>query len=89
MRRSSSSTTEMMTTFKPALSGRPAGPQLRPPPPARPAPVQHRTSSSSSSGVGSPAVTPTEKVFPSNSSSSDKSGTMGDRGLICCSRNTI
>lgn len=78
MRRSSSSTSEMMTTFKPALSGRPAGPQLRPPPPrpARPAPVQHRTSSSSSSGVGSPAVTPTEKVFPSNSSSSDKSGTM-------------
>ncbi|XP_036386371.1 SLIT-ROBO Rho GTPase-activating protein 3 isoform X1 [Megalops cyprinoides] len=78
MRRSSSSTSEMMTTFKPALSARLAGAQLRPPPmrPARPAPVQHRSSSSSSSGVGSPAVTPTEKVFPNNSSSSDKSGTM-------------
>ncbi|KAJ8361176.1 hypothetical protein SKAU_G00177010 [Synaphobranchus kaupii] len=78
MRRSSSSTSEMMTTFKPALSARLAGSQLRPPParPARPAPVQHRSSSSSSSGMGSPAVTPTEKVFPNNSSSSDKSGTM-------------
>ncbi|XP_035243643.1 SLIT-ROBO Rho GTPase-activating protein 3 isoform X1 [Anguilla anguilla] len=78
MRRSSSSTSEMMTTFKPALPARLAGSQLRPPPtrPVRPAPVQHRSSSSSSSGVGSPAVTPTEKVFPSNSSSSDKSGTM-------------
>ncbi|XP_017590705.1 PREDICTED: SLIT-ROBO Rho GTPase-activating protein 3, partial [Corvus brachyrhynchos] len=32
MRRSSSSTTEMMTTFKPALSARLAGAQLRPPP---------------------------------------------------------
>ncbi|XP_058144680.1 SLIT-ROBO Rho GTPase-activating protein 3 isoform X2 [Dasypus novemcinctus] len=75
MRRSSSSSTEMMTTFKPALSARLAGAQLRPPParPARPA-VQHRSSSSSSSGVGSPAVTPTEKMFPS--SSADKSGTM-------------
>ncbi|KAJ8409338.1 hypothetical protein AAFF_G00235360 [Aldrovandia affinis] len=78
MRRSSSSTSEMMTTFKPALSARLAGTQLRPPPmrPARPAPAQHRSSSSSSSGVGSPAVTPTEKLFPNNSSSSDKSGTM-------------
>ncbi|KAG9353260.1 hypothetical protein JZ751_017836 [Albula glossodonta] len=78
MRRSSSSTSEMMTTFKPTLSARLAGAQLRPPPvrPARPAPVQHRSSSSSSSGMGSPAVTPTEKVFPNNSSSSDKSGTM-------------
>uniref|UniRef100_A0AAY4CQ17 SLIT-ROBO Rho GTPase-activating protein 3 n=1 Tax=Denticeps clupeoides TaxID=299321 RepID=A0AAY4CQ17_9TELE len=79
----------MMTTFKPALSARLAGSQLRPPPmrPARPAPPQHRTSSSSSSGVGSPAVTPTEKIFPNNnanantnanasSASSDKSGTM-------------
>ncbi|XP_029899744.1 SLIT-ROBO Rho GTPase-activating protein 3 isoform X3 [Harpia harpyja] len=75
MRRSSSSTTEMMTTFKPALSARLAGAQLRPPPmrPVRPV-VQHRSSSSSSSGVGSPAVTPTEKLFPS--SSTDKSGTM-------------
>uniref|UniRef100_A0A4X2KQ93 SLIT-ROBO Rho GTPase-activating protein 3 n=1 Tax=Vombatus ursinus TaxID=29139 RepID=A0A4X2KQ93_VOMUR len=75
MRRSSSSTTEMMTTFKPALSARLAGAQLRPPPmrPIRPV-VQHRSSSSSSSGMGSPAVTPTEKMFPN--SSSDKSGTM-------------
>ncbi|XP_075288428.1 SLIT-ROBO Rho GTPase-activating protein 3 isoform X2 [Opisthocomus hoazin] len=75
MRRSSSSTTEMMTTFKPALSARLAGAQLRPPPmrPVRPV-VQHRSSSSSSSGVGSPAVTPTEKLFPG--SSADKSGTM-------------
>lgn len=74
MRRSSSSTAEMMTTFKPALSARLAGAQLRPPPmrPARPA-VQHRSSSSSSSGVGSPAITPTEKLFPSGA---DKSGTM-------------
>ncbi|XP_035952049.2 SLIT-ROBO Rho GTPase-activating protein 3 isoform X3 [Halichoerus grypus] len=75
MRRSSSSSTEMMTTFKPALSARLAGAQLRPPPmrPLRPV-VQHRSSSSSSSGVGSPAVTPTEKMFPN--SSADKSGTM-------------
>ncbi|OCT83316.1 SLIT-ROBO Rho GTPase-activating protein 3 isoform X2 [Xenopus laevis] len=75
MRRSNSTTTEMMTTFKPALSARLAGSQLRPPPvrPARPM-VQHRSSSSSSSGVGSPALTPTEKVFPSNPS--EKSGTM-------------
>lgn len=69
------SSSEMMTTFKPALSARLAGAQLRPPPvrPVRPA-VQHRSSSSSSSGVGSPAVTPTEKMFPN--SSADKSGTM-------------
>ncbi|XP_032640113.1 SLIT-ROBO Rho GTPase-activating protein 3 isoform X1 [Chelonoidis abingdonii] len=75
MRRSSSSTTEMMTTFKPALSARLVGAQLRPPPmrPVRPV-VQHRSSSSSSSGMGSPAVTPTEKIYPN--SSSDKSGTM-------------
>uniref|UniRef100_A0A3B4YCD6 SLIT-ROBO Rho GTPase-activating protein 3 n=1 Tax=Seriola lalandi dorsalis TaxID=1841481 RepID=A0A3B4YCD6_SERLL len=75
MRRSSSSTSEMMTTFKPALSARLAGAQLRPPPmrPVRPPPTQHRSSSSSSSGVGSPAVTPTEKMFPSNNSAS---GTM-------------
>uniref|UniRef100_A0AAQ5ZSZ5 SLIT-ROBO Rho GTPase activating protein 3 n=1 Tax=Amphiprion ocellaris TaxID=80972 RepID=A0AAQ5ZSZ5_AMPOC len=66
MRRSNSSTSEMMTTFKPALSARLAGAQLRPPPmrPVRPPPTQHRSSSSSSSGVGSPAVTPTEKMFP-------------------------
>ncbi|XP_051804078.1 SLIT-ROBO Rho GTPase-activating protein 3 isoform X4 [Acanthochromis polyacanthus] len=89
MRRSNSSTSEMMTTFKPALSARLAGAQLRPPPmrPMRPPPTQHRSSSSSSSGVGSPAVTPTEKMFPSNSSAAgsnmnissdggDKSGTM-------------
>uniref|UniRef100_A0AAQ4S2Z6 SLIT-ROBO Rho GTPase activating protein 3 n=1 Tax=Gasterosteus aculeatus aculeatus TaxID=481459 RepID=A0AAQ4S2Z6_GASAC len=65
MRRSSSSTSEMMTTFKPTLSARLAGTQLRPP----------------------PAVTPTEKMFPSNSTAAasnmnvsseagDKSGTM-------------
>ncbi|KAM7006869.1 SLIT-ROBO Rho GTPase-activating protein 3 isoform 2-T2 [Tautogolabrus adspersus] len=89
MRRSSSSTSEMMTTFKPALSARLAGTQLRPPTmrPLRPPPTQHRTSSSSSSGVGSPAVTPTEKMFPGNSTAAgsnmnlssdagDKSGTM-------------
>ncbi|XP_061075077.1 SLIT-ROBO Rho GTPase-activating protein 3 isoform X1 [Conger conger] len=80
MRRSSSSTSEMMTTFKPPLSARLAGSQLRAPParPPRPAPAQHRCSSSSSSGVGSPAGTPSEKGFPTNSSSSssDKSGTM-------------
>ncbi|KAF1391620.1 hypothetical protein PFLUV_G00043990 [Perca fluviatilis] len=89
MRRSSSSTSEMMTTFKPALSARLAGAQLRPPPmrPVRPPPTQHRSSSSSSSGVGSPAITPTEKMFPSNSTAAgsninasgdagDKSGTM-------------
>ncbi|XP_034022500.1 SLIT-ROBO Rho GTPase-activating protein 3 isoform X2 [Thalassophryne amazonica] len=89
MRRSSSSTSELMTTFKPALSARLAGAQLRPPPmrPARPPPTQHRSSSSSSSGVGSPAVTPTEKLFPSNTTAAganmnsandaaDKSGTM-------------
>uniref|UniRef100_A0A665VUE7 SLIT-ROBO Rho GTPase-activating protein 3 n=1 Tax=Echeneis naucrates TaxID=173247 RepID=A0A665VUE7_ECHNA len=41
MRRSSSSTSEMMTTFKPALSARLAGSQLRPPPmrPVRPPPT--------------------------------------------------
>ncbi|XP_054640017.1 SLIT-ROBO Rho GTPase-activating protein 3 isoform X2 [Dunckerocampus dactyliophorus] len=90
MRRSSSSTSEMMTTFKPALSARlNAGAQLRPPPmrPVRPPPTQHRSSSSSSSGVGSPAITPTDKMFPSSSPAggasmnvsgdgADKSGTM-------------
>ncbi|KAK7916707.1 hypothetical protein WMY93_012468 [Mugilogobius chulae] len=72
MRRSSSSSSEMMTTFKPALSARMAGSQLRPPSmrPVRPAPTaSHRSSSSSSSGVGSPAITPTEKMFPTNSPS--------------------
>uniref|UniRef100_A0A8C9XLL6 SLIT-ROBO Rho GTPase-activating protein 3 n=1 Tax=Sander lucioperca TaxID=283035 RepID=A0A8C9XLL6_SANLU len=44
MRRSSSSTSEMMTTFKPALSARLAGAQLRPPPmrPVRPPPTHTR-----------------------------------------------
>ncbi|XP_046882452.1 SLIT-ROBO Rho GTPase-activating protein 3 [Hypomesus transpacificus] len=85
MRRSNSSTSEMLTTFKPALSARLGGPQLRPPPmrPARPPPTQHRSSSSSSSGVGSPAVTPTDKMFPggpnaanATNAAGDKSGTM-------------
>uniref|UniRef100_A0A672Q429 SLIT-ROBO Rho GTPase activating protein 3 n=1 Tax=Sinocyclocheilus grahami TaxID=75366 RepID=A0A672Q429_SINGR len=77
LRRSSSSTTEMMTTFKPALSARLAGAQLRPPPmrPMRPPPTQHRSSSSSSSGVGSPAVTPTEKIFSNNASNAAASST--------------
>ncbi|KAJ8370499.1 hypothetical protein SKAU_G00105270 [Synaphobranchus kaupii] len=67
-RRGVGSAPETMSTFKPVLSARLAGAQLRPPParPARPAPVQHRSSSSSSSGMGSPAITPTEKLFPSN-----------------------
>uniref|UniRef100_A0A8C7GL59 SLIT-ROBO Rho GTPase activating protein 3 n=1 Tax=Oncorhynchus kisutch TaxID=8019 RepID=A0A8C7GL59_ONCKI len=39
MRRSSSSTSEMMSTFKPTLSARLAGAQLRPPP-MRPVPLQ-------------------------------------------------
>ncbi|KAG7472474.1 hypothetical protein MATL_G00109290 [Megalops atlanticus] len=62
---------ETMTTFKPAPSARLAGAQLRPLParPSRPAPVQHRSSSSGSSGMGSPVVTPTEKIFPGSSSS--------------------
>ncbi|XP_059184451.1 SLIT-ROBO Rho GTPase-activating protein 3 isoform X2 [Centropristis striata] len=83
MRRSSSSTSEMMTTFKPALSARLVGAQLRPPPmrPVRPPPTQHRSSSSSSSGVGSPAVTPTEKMFPSNSTAAGSNiNTSGDAG---------
>ncbi|XP_072540670.1 SLIT-ROBO Rho GTPase-activating protein 3 isoform X1 [Salminus brasiliensis] len=80
LRRGSSSTSEMMTTFKPALSARLAGAQLRPPPmrPVRPPPTQHRSSSSSSSGMGSPAVTPTEKGFP-NSSAATSSSNMGDK----------
>uniref|UniRef100_UPI0037E826FB SLIT-ROBO Rho GTPase-activating protein 3 isoform X2 n=1 Tax=Semicossyphus pulcher TaxID=241346 RepID=UPI0037E826FB len=83
MRRSSSSTSEMMTTFKPALSARLVGAQLRPPPmrPVRPPPTQHRSSSSSSSGVGSPAVTPTEKMFPSNNTAAGSNmNTSGDAG---------
>ncbi|XP_051271151.1 SLIT-ROBO Rho GTPase-activating protein 3 isoform X2 [Dicentrarchus labrax] len=83
MRRSSSSTSEMMTTFKPALSARLAGAQLRPPPmrPVRPPTTQHRSSSSSSSGVGSPAVTPTEKMFPSNNTAAGSNmNTSGDAG---------
>lgn len=85
MRRSSSSTSEMMTTFKPALTARLAGGQLRPPPPPpvrppRPPSGQHRSSSSGSSGVGSPALTPTDKIFTSGNTTAgdagDKSGTM-------------
>uniref|UniRef100_A0AAR2L532 SLIT-ROBO Rho GTPase activating protein 3 n=1 Tax=Pygocentrus nattereri TaxID=42514 RepID=A0AAR2L532_PYGNA len=80
LRRGSSSTSEMMTTFKPALSARLVGAQLRPPPmrPVRPPPTQHRSSSSSSSGVGSPAVTPTEKGFPNSSATASSSNT-GDK----------
>uniref|UniRef100_A0A6Q2WTX0 SLIT-ROBO Rho GTPase activating protein 3 n=1 Tax=Esox lucius TaxID=8010 RepID=A0A6Q2WTX0_ESOLU len=54
MRRSSSSTSEMMSTFKPALSARLAGAQLRPPPmrPARPPPTGHRSSSSTLKQLG-------------------------------------
>ncbi|KAG9332676.1 hypothetical protein JZ751_014774 [Albula glossodonta] len=65
-RRGGSSAPEMMSTFKPALSARMAGAQLRPPParPPKPVPVPHRSSSSGSSGMGSPAVSPAEKVFP-------------------------
>ncbi|KAI4892734.1 hypothetical protein NFI96_032294, partial [Prochilodus magdalenae] len=81
LRRGSSSTSEMMTTFKPALSARLAGAQLRPPPmrPVRPPPTQHRSSSSSSSGVGSPAVTPTEKGFPNSSATASSSSNTGDK----------
>ncbi|XP_017263811.1 SLIT-ROBO Rho GTPase-activating protein 3 isoform X1 [Kryptolebias marmoratus] len=91
-RSSSSSSSETMTTFKPALSARRPSAPLRPPPirPVRPAPVigpgqvPHRSSSSSSSGLGSPGITPTERVFPkapspspsTSSSSSDKQGNM-------------
>ncbi|KAM9408477.1 SLIT-ROBO Rho GTPase-activating protein 3-like [Pholidichthys leucotaenia] len=89
-RSSSSSSSETMTTFKPAAARRPSAP-LRPPPvrPVRPAPVigqqgPHRSSSSSSSGLGSPGITPTDRVFPkapspspsTSSSSSDKQGNM-------------
>uniref|UniRef100_A0A8C4I9I6 SLIT-ROBO Rho GTPase-activating protein 1 n=1 Tax=Dicentrarchus labrax TaxID=13489 RepID=A0A8C4I9I6_DICLA len=91
-RTSSSSSSETMTTFKPALSTRRPSAPLRPPPvrPVRPAPVigqgqgPHRSSSSSSSGLGSPGITPTDRVFPkppspspsTSSSSSDKQGNM-------------
>ncbi|XP_061905178.1 SLIT-ROBO Rho GTPase-activating protein 3-like isoform X2 [Entelurus aequoreus] len=87
-RSSSSSSSETMTTFKPALAARRPNAPVRPPPvrPVRPAPVltqgqnPHRSSSSSSSGLGSPGMTPTDRVFPkapspspsNSSSSSDK-----------------
>ncbi|XP_077581510.1 SLIT-ROBO Rho GTPase-activating protein 3-like isoform X2 [Stigmatopora nigra] len=91
-RTSSSSSSETMTTFKPALAVRRPNAPVRPPPvrPVRPAPVltqgqgPHRSSSSSSSGLGSPGMTPTDRVFPkapspspsTSSSSSDKQGNM-------------
>ncbi|XP_075893055.1 SLIT-ROBO Rho GTPase-activating protein 3-like isoform X2 [Nelusetta ayraudi] len=91
-RSSHSSSSETMTTFKPALSARRPNAPLRPPPvrPVRPAPVigqgrgPQRSSSSSSSGLGSPGITPTDRVFPkppspspsTSSSSSDKQGNM-------------
>uniref|UniRef100_A0A7N6B9I0 SLIT-ROBO Rho GTPase-activating protein 1 n=1 Tax=Anabas testudineus TaxID=64144 RepID=A0A7N6B9I0_ANATE len=91
-RSSSSSSSETMTTFKPALSARRPSAPLRPPPvrPVRPAPVigqgqgPHRSSSSGSSGLGSPGITPTDRIFPkapspspsTSSSSSDKQGNM-------------
>ncbi|XP_056294320.1 SLIT-ROBO Rho GTPase-activating protein 3-like isoform X3 [Pseudoliparis swirei] len=91
-RRSSSTSSETMSTFKPAISARRPSAPLRPPPvrPVRPAPVigqgqgPHRSSSSSSSGLGSPGITPTDRVFPkppspspsTSSSSSDKQGNM-------------
>ncbi|XP_077459816.1 SLIT-ROBO Rho GTPase-activating protein 3-like isoform X2 [Stigmatopora argus] len=91
-RTSSSSSSETMTTFKPALAARRPNAPVRPPPvrPVRPAPVltqsqgPHRSSSSSSSGLGSPGMTPTDRVFPkapspspsTSSSSSDKQGNM-------------
>ncbi|XP_062853931.1 SLIT-ROBO Rho GTPase-activating protein 3 isoform X2 [Trichomycterus rosablanca] len=77
---SNSSETVMMSTFKPVLCARLPSTQLRPPTmrPVRPAPSQHpqRSSSSGSSGIGSPAITPTDKSFPSSpsSNSADKHG---------------
>uniref|UniRef100_A0AAQ4PBZ1 SLIT-ROBO Rho GTPase activating protein 3 n=1 Tax=Gasterosteus aculeatus aculeatus TaxID=481459 RepID=A0AAQ4PBZ1_GASAC len=91
-RRSSSSSSETMSTFKPAISVRRPSAPLRPPPvrPVRPAPVigpgqgPHRSSSSSSSGLSSPGITPTDRVFPkppspspsTSSSCSDRQGNM-------------
>ncbi|CAL8381695.1 unnamed protein product [Boreogadus saida] len=83
---SSSSSETTMSTFKPALSARRPSAPLRPPPvrPVRPAPVlvpgPHRSSSSSSSGLGSPGIASSDRVFPkapspspsTSSSSSDK-----------------
>ncbi|TVK90538.1 SLIT-ROBO Rho GTPase-activating protein 3 [Bagarius yarrelli] len=77
LRRGSSSSsnaaeTMMMSTFKPALCARMPSAQLRPPAmrPTRPVPSQQqRSSSSGSSGMGSPAITPTDKSFPSSPSS--------------------
>uniref|UniRef100_A0A8C5A847 SLIT-ROBO Rho GTPase-activating protein 3-like n=1 Tax=Gadus morhua TaxID=8049 RepID=A0A8C5A847_GADMO len=83
---SSSSSETTMSTFKPALSARRPSAPLRPPPvrPVRPAPVlvpgPHRSSSSSSSGLGSPGISSSDRVFPkapspspsTSSSSSDK-----------------
>ncbi|XP_068170454.1 SLIT-ROBO Rho GTPase-activating protein 3-like isoform X2 [Antennarius striatus] len=93
-RTSSSSSSETMTTFKPALSARRPSAPLRPPParPIRPAPAPltgqsqggpHRSSSSSSSGLGSPSITPTDRVFPkppspSPSTSSSSSDKQGN-----------
>ncbi|KAF4079176.1 hypothetical protein AMELA_G00189990 [Ameiurus melas] len=76
---SSAAETMMMSTFKPALCARLPSAQLRPPAirPTRPVPTQQqRSSSSGSSGVGSPAITPTDKSFPSSPSSNtaDKHG---------------
>uniref|UniRef100_A0A4W5LCL5 SLIT-ROBO Rho GTPase-activating protein 1 n=1 Tax=Hucho hucho TaxID=62062 RepID=A0A4W5LCL5_9TELE len=84
-RSSSSSSSETMSTFKPALTARRPSAPLRPPPVRPLRPGQHRSSSSSSSGLGSPAsITPTDRVFPkapspspsTSSSSSDKQGHM-------------
>ncbi|XP_062324606.1 SLIT-ROBO Rho GTPase-activating protein 3-like isoform X1 [Osmerus eperlanus] len=95
-RSSSSSSSETMTTFKPALSARRPNAPLRPQPvrPVRPAPVhgqsqhhgqgqgpsQHRSSSSSSSGLGSPAITPTDRVFPKAPSPSTSSSSSDKQG---------
>uniref|UniRef100_A0A8C3VMD9 SLIT-ROBO Rho GTPase activating protein 3 n=1 Tax=Catharus ustulatus TaxID=91951 RepID=A0A8C3VMD9_CATUS len=59
MRRSSSSTTEMMTTFKPALSARLAGAQLRPPPmrPVRPVPCRNTSQACSPTAGGDSSST--------------------------------
>ncbi|TKS71330.1 SLIT-ROBO Rho GTPase-activating protein 3 [Collichthys lucidus] len=104
-RTSSSSSSETMTTFKPALSARRPSAPLRPPPvrPVRPAPVigqgqgPHRSSSSSSSGLGSPGITPTDRVFPkppspspsTSSSSSDKQVLYSVGRLLLVSDNSV